>query len=343
MQKYIFGFDADHPENCARRLRAQGIDAVIIGDADDRTEDALANAGLELYLCFGAHGLSSNAPSTAQNAAGRPVRWFSSGCPNDSKNTGRHQQDVLRRAKKLKTLRGILVDGARFASFASAEGGDVFFTCFCPNCMKKMDKLGLDAKSIRASVARLSATRKLFDRDRENLTAWMNFRASCVRDTLDRFTESVHALRSDLLAGAFVFAPSLAPFVGQTPEACRSLDVVAPMLYRAYPHADGPACLGHEWAGLKALFSESAEEFVRLVSPEEILPDETPAALIETGFPPERVAGEVIRARRALQTGQKLWPILQIEDAFLPETTRLALESGADAAGYFMFGQADLP
>jgi hypothetical protein len=343
MKKYIFGFDADHPENCARRLRAQGMDAVVLGDADERTEDALANAGLELYLCYGAYGLKSNAPATAQTATGKPVRWFSSGCPNDGKAAGRNMDAMLKTARRLKTLRGIFVDGARFASFASTEGRDVFFTCFCPKCMKKMTDRGLDAKAVRASAARFMATKKIFERDRENLTAWMDFRAACVQDYFERFAKSVHALRGDLLAGAFVFAPSLGRFVGQTAEACRPLDAVAPMLYRAYPHEDGPACLGHEWAGLKALLGESAEEFVNLTAPGIAVPAGTPESLLTEGFTPERVAEEVALAKKSLAPSQQLWPILQIEDAALTETTRLALESGADAAGYFMFGQADLP
>ena len=54
MKKYIFGFDAEHPENCARRLRAQGVDAVIIGDADNRTEENLPTETQKLVLgCYG--------------------------------------------------------------------------------------------------------------------------------------------------------------------------------------------------------------------------------------------------------------------------------------------------
>jgi len=343
MKKYIFGFDADHPENCARRLRAQGMNAVIVGDADERTEDALANAGLELYLCYGAYGLKPNAPATAQTATGKPVRWFSSGCPNDGKAAGRNMDAVLKTARRLKTLRGVFVDGARFASFASVEGKDVFFSCFCPKCMKKMDDAGLNAKAVRASVARLMATKQVLDKDVDNLNAWMDFRAATVQKYLDGFSKSVHAIRANLLAGAFVFAPSLARFVGQTAEACRSLDVVAPMLYRAYPHEDGPACLGHEWAKLKELFGDNASDFVRTVSPGEIIPEQSSANLLENGFQPARIGEEVSRAHAALHPEQKLWPILQIEDSDLSESTRFAFESGADSVGYFMFGQADLP
>lgn len=343
MKRYIFGFDADHPENCARRLRAQGIDAVIIGDADDRTEDALANAGLELYLCYGAYGLSDSAPATTHTATGKPTKWFSSGCPNDTKAASHHLQNVLAKARQLKTLRGVFVDGARFASFASVEGREAFFTCFCPRCMEKMTSMGLNAKAVRASAARIMASKRVEGRDRENLYAWMDFRAACVQDYFNRFTRQVHGLRDGLQAGAFVFAPSLGRFVGQTSEACQSLDIVAPMLYRAYPHEDGPACLGHEWASLKLLFGEQSAEFVRSAAPDEALPDASPSELLQSGFVPQRVGEETARAHSELRSGQQLWPILQIEDDQLTETTRLALEGGANAVGYFMFGQADLP
>lgn len=343
MKKYIFGFDADHPENCARRLKAHGIDAVVIGSADERTEDALDNAGLELYLCYGAYGLDTSAPATAQTATGKPVKWFSSGCPNDSKNVDRRMKSALALAGRLKTVKGILVDGARFASFASVEGKEVFFSCFCPKCMQKMGDMGMDPKALRASAARIMASRRILEKDRENLVSWMDFRAACVKTYMDRFAKRVHGLRSDLLAGAFVFAPSLSRFVGQTAEACGSLDIIAPMLYRAYPHEDGPACLGHEWAALKEIFGDSTADFVHALSPDEIIPDAYPAELLETGFAPDRVGHEVTRARKTLQPGQQLWPIIQLEDSAIRETAQHAFDSGADAVGYFMFDQADLP
>lgn len=343
MKKYIFGFDTDHPENCARRLRSQGIDAVVIGNADDRTEDALANAGLELYLCFCAYGLPANAPAAAQTAAGKPVKWFSSGCPNDSKTYKRHIQDAVSLARRLKTARGVFVDGARFASFASVEGRENFFTCFCPKCMEKMSDMGMDAKAVRASAARLMATRQVFDRDQENIAAWMDFRAACVRRYFERFAKNVHGLREGLLAGAFVFAPSLGRFVGQTPETFGSLDIIAPMLYRAYPHEDGPACLGHEWASLKELFGENTSEFVNTAAPGCSMPAASAEALRTDGFPPEYVGEEVALARKGLLPNQQLWPIVQIEDNRLNETVQSAFSGGADSVGCFMFGQADLP
>jgi len=247
MKRFIFGFDGSRPGECARELRERGIDAVIVGGADAPTLDALRKHGLGLYLCYGAHGLggvSDARAHSALDAEGEPAAWFSSGCPNDEALIGVHLDAVIDRAREMEDVRGVFVDGARFASFASAEGPDGFFSCFCPRCMEKMDAMGLDAEEIRLSVRRLKRDRLVREGDFAFLRAWFSFRESCVKRYMERFAERVHAVRSDLKACAFVFAPSLAHFVGQTEAALGALDVVSPMLYRAYPHADGPACLG---------------------------------------------------------------------------------------------------
>lgn len=345
MYRYIYGFDTAHPAQCAQELRRKGIHAVVTGNADTPTVDALADEGIDLYLCCGAYGIRDASDPLAQDASGETRKWFGSGCPNNRAVIQAHIDVILERASRLPTVKGIFIDGARFASFASTEGPESFFTCFCPRCMEKM---GANAETIRSAVLRLQQNRRIQDGDGPALQAWFAFREQCVREAFDAFSEQVHALNASLRASAFVFAPSLGRFVGQTPSAFRSLDIVAPMLYRAYPHTEGPACLGHEWSALTGLFGAHAESFAALAAPASLTPALAPwkeqmQALLDTGFGPEQVGAETAQAHANLHPGQKLWPIVQIEDPHIDETLRLVYENGADAAGYFMYGQAELP
>ena len=334
MKKYIFGFDTANPDACARSLREKGYDAVVVGGADERTREALAKYGIDLYLCYGALGLRDEKDSLAVDVFGHERKWFGSGCPNNEALAIDHMTRALERVTD--DVRGVFVDGARFASFASVEGSEGFFTCFCPRCTAKMEENGLDPEALRRAVQALSKGGALSPEIMRELIGWFAFREKCVQEYFDRFAEALHGLRSDLVAGAFVFAPTLCGYVGQTAKACRSLDVVAPMLYRAYPHPDGPACLGHEWAALKRLLGGNALTVSLCGAGPCSVPDETPEELLEAGFLLDRIALEVALAKGALRPGQRLLPILQIEDELRSETARLSVENGADGVGYFM-------
>lgn len=344
MKHFIFGMDAQHPADCARMLRQRGMDAVVSGHFTPECADALQAEGLEMYLSFGAYGVPKDGGILAQDANGQPRRWFNSGCPNDWDNAQKHLDAVLEKAANLPQVRGILVDGTRFASFASVEGIEPFFTCFCPKCMQAMTDLGLDAKRIRETVGRLMQTRKPAPDDEQALQQWLFFREKTVERYMDQFAEKVHALRPDLIAGAFIFAPSLGAFVGQTAKACRSLDVISHMLYRHYPQTFGVACLGHEWAALIGGFGENTDAFIRACDPNHAFSvDKTPAQLLENGFPPDWVRAEVAHGRQTCRAGQQLWPIIQTDDDRVHETDRLAFEAGADTVGFFAYGHGEVP
>jgi len=344
MKNFVFGMDTRHPAECARKLREHGFDAVAVGGASPETAAALEAEGIELYLSFGAYGVPKDAPDLAQDAFGHPRRWFNSGCPNDHENAQRHLDAVLEKAANLPTVRGILVDGARFASFASVEGFDSFFTCFCPRCMQAMKDMGLDAEAIREMAGRLMKSRKPEQSDVPLIRQWMHFREKTVQQYMDNFAQRVHALRSDLLAGAFIFAPSLGAFVGQTAKACRSLDVISHMLYRDYHQEFGVACLGHEWAAFTEGFGQETDAFIRAAAPDSpFFVRQTPGELLENGMEPEWVGREVAHGRQACLPHQLLWPIIQIDDDRIHETAHHARLNGADGIGLFSYANGELP
>lgn len=343
MKTFIYGYDGKNPAACAEMLKEKGIGAVVAGSFDEAAATAFRAAGMDMYLCFGAHGIGGKKEGEyrlARDYANREKKWFSSACPNDISLARERMENALSAAEKIPDLRGVFVDGARFSSFASAEGMDAFFTCFCPACMEKMQEMGMDGEKIRAAVRRLSEDEILDLADIPLLRAWLSFRETCVKQYMDAFSAAVHEKNPRWQAGAFVFAPSLGVFVGQTENACAHLDIISPMLYRAYPHEQGPACMNHEWGACYALLRKKADAF-RKLGPglhEEMLAGER-KNILHGGFLPSAVGDEIAFASQRIRPGQILAPIIQIEDERLAETARICLENGADQTGYFCFSQ----
>ena len=347
MKHFFFGYDREHPAACARDLKARGIDAVVGGGFSQEAARAFREAGIDFYLCYGAHSLKAGESRgrLALNFQGEEKRWFGSGCPNDTSSNREKIQRVLEEAEKITGLKGIFVDGARFASFASAEGPDAFFTCFCPACMEKMQELGMDGEKIRAAVDRLHQEKSFPEEEITYLAQWFSFREMCVKEYMEAFSKSVHERNPRWQAGAFIFAPSLGYFVGQTPAACASLDLLSPMLYRSYPHAHGPACLNHEWAGFYGLLGRNAS-ILRGLSPVHLHGEkerEAVQCILEQGFEPDAVALETRAAVKYASARQFIAPIIQSEDDCLEETAQKTLAAGAQGVGYFAYGRGMLP
>lgn len=337
----MYGLDPADFSGSAKKLRKLGCDAVVLPAGSAEAFRAANDAGLEPWLCFGAHAMGgfSQAACGAKDPRGADVPWFGSACPN-AHEVGDHNMDAaFAFAEKLDGLAGIYVDGARFASFASEEGLSSFFGCFCDRCMEKMAALGFDARATKSGVADLMDYLNGGDANipalRDAMESWFDFRAACVKEYMERFSARAHA--AGLKAGAFVFAPSLWYFVGQHPDALTGLDVVSPMLYRAYPHAAGTACLSHEWAAFHELLSHArrpAEEVASLLFDMAFLSDDP-----MSGFPPAHVGLETRAARAQIPKSVSLAPIVQTEDESLAETVDEVLKNGADAWGEFMYAQ----
>ncbi|MBE5807220.1 MAG: hypothetical protein E7317_02645 [Clostridiales bacterium] len=360
MHQFIFGFDAADPRGCAKKLRARGIDGVVLGSASPDVEEALAAEGIELSLFFQAYALPHDAGEDmlARDIDGAPRAWFSSGCPNDRDNAQRNLDAALKRMRATPTARRLIVDGARFASFASPEGTDAFYTCFCPKCISAMRGYGRNPDRLIAAARALKQGGY-----RHELDDLWTFRQEIVEDYFQEFAEAVHGLPGHIEAGAFVFAPSLSGFVGQSMDAQCALDWVSPMLYRAWPEAEGPACLNHELAGAFGIFGREGLETACAIEDMLFEPDaRTPDEIRAQGYPPERIGREVAWARQYLEdigdlltVSEGLFesddgddariptlaPILQLKDPLRDHVAKLALENGADQIGWFAYGHDD--
>ena len=342
VNRFMFGLDFSDPDFSAQRLADLGYDGVVLpSDAPRPCFFAARKAGLAVWTCFGAHSIGDYplAARGAVDADGNPAAWFGSACPNDDELNSYNLKKAIDAAGELPGLTGIIVDGARFSSFASAEGIDSFFGCFCPVCMDRMNSMGYDAQRIRSGISALKKYINGADGDiveiRDAIENWLNFRADCTRKYIDMFAESAHKL--NLKAGAFVFPASLWWFVGQRPEIFTSLDMVSPMLYRAYPHEVGTACLSHEWAAFAEMLSHGsrpASELASLLFDMPLMSDDPMA-----GFSVEHIGFEVSAARAMLARNIRLMPIIQTEDAELEKVYDAVMNSGADGCGEFMYSQ----
>lgn len=327
MMTYLFGMDREQPDACARMFRAHGIQAVVASPTPAVAE-ACARHGLALYACVGALSIAGQTDvKPCLDMEGAPRVWFGSGCPNDSALLEARLAQAEQIAKT-PGLTGIFLDGARFASPASAEGTEAFYTCFCPNCMERAEAMGLDWPQTAEALRRFAS-----GQDELPPPAWLAFRSHCTGQVMARFRERFHAANPSLKLGAFVFAASLGPLVGQTAQAWEGFDIIAPMLYRQYPAQFGPACLNHEYAALLRLMepgSRPAKARVKAMTGVEACPD-----VLEAGFPPEHLFEETQRHRA--QTSALLAPILQLEDGRLAESVEAVSRAGAEGVGFFAY------
>ncbi|MBE6884579.1 MAG: hypothetical protein E7487_08250 [Ruminococcaceae bacterium] len=325
MNLKIYGYD-NNPAVLFKRYAAAGITAVT-GGADENAIAAAAETGLEYYICVGAFG-TNDSTLLCRDAFDSPRRWFGSGCPN-APELREKLLEKARSAARTAGISGVTIDGARFASPASEDGIGAFFTCFCPHCVKKMSDMGLDVSAIRTSVAaahHFIEDAAPFDLPAhiDNLKAWLQFRKSCVSESLRAFFSEIKAINPSLKTGIYIFTPLLSPFVGQSYEDISQMcDFLAPMIYRTYPHATGIACLDHELAAISRWFCGKTESdrqtladllsalfgsrFDALPSPEQLLAE---------GLPAETVIAEVRAA--AQHTAADLVPIIILNDDELP-------------------------
>lgn len=340
MKYNLFGMDARQPERFARVLREKGYSGVIGGAGNEKGVQAAADQGLTYDLSVGAFGLGGGFSRPALDCEGIERRWFSSGCPSDRAMRAARLEQYEQLAAQ-PGVRAVIVDGARFASFASQEGVDSFFTCFCPECMRAAEEMGFDPARMLSGARALKRFTQTGEGDeKQALTGvgeWLAFRQESVSRFLRDFARAVH--RQGKLAGAFVFAPSLSRWVGQAAAEECGLDILSPMIYRRYRASVGPACLNHEWAALIGLLTEksglSRQEAARLTHAPEL-----PEDILRDGFDEKQVERET-RALFRPEKGCLLSPILQRDDERLLPSLRAAQRGGAQEISLFAYDTMD--
>ncbi len=359
LKYWMHGFGGDTPKDTAKALRDAGFHAVVAGG--DPVIEAVNEAGMESWVCGGGFPLIRDEDALkAVDITGAPQLWFGSGSPccREIRLASLASYAGL---VKTKGIKGILVDGVRFASPAS--GLMPFLTDFsihAEHCALErgfdfhrikhdVEKLYLDFTDKDGSSARLAArcasASGLLDwvTGYPGLVEWLRFRRAYTTEHFRSLAEIIHD--ADLRVGMYIFTPSIAPLVGQSYEDLRGMvDVFAPMIYRNYPTHPGPACLNWELTELPSELgiagTPAEKEIMTAVLAWAGFADlkiEPRVEAVKRALPPEVVGRETARARALLGEDKELAPIIYIDDPLMSDTARLVRESGADGISFFVF------
>jgi hypothetical protein len=341
----IFGFDAADGGIFARYERAR-IKAVVSGQVGAWIRQSQAS-GLGAYICSGAFGCSDSR-HFCRSIRGEALSWFNSGCPNSEFLRQKNLADIARLAA-IPGIRGIIIDGARFASPASGTGIDAFFTGFCDICQQKMTDLGFDAAAIRDSARAFHdclRSDQSFQpaRHLRYLRDWLEFRRICITDHFLNVRRTLLAADRQLEFGAYIFTPLLCRLVGQDyGDLAHICDFLSPMIYRHYREEQGPACLDHELRTIAAWFEDKppAARQVIIETFQELAGVDfsafgSPARLRAEGVPPELVGRETARACD-LARGTPVIPIILLEDDRLADSLAACRQAPIGMIDLFLY------
>lgn len=332
-------------EKGLQELKQLGFSAYT-GGAE--TAQEAAGLGLDAYVVSGAYrGPDFTGDEwLAQDPWGRPQHWFGSTCPT-RREVREYNLERVRALASTPGIKGVIIDGARFASPASGTSLESFFTCFCPSCLEKAKAMGFDVREMREAAARLYDYLRGDPVDLtwfcHGLMEWMQFRRAATTEHLVNFCRTVKEVDPSLKTGIFIFPPALSDIVGQNyRDLAVVMDFFSPMIYRCYPQTDGPACLNVELSEmLRRLIKsghETPAECVRDISGLtglDITGYEDPEVL-QKGLDVRIIAEETSRARTMIRQ-KELVPILELDDPDLGASTDMAAKGGADSVSFFAF------
>lgn len=336
-----------NPDEGARHLKELGFKAAV---GSTGSAEAALSQGLDYYICSGAYrGPAFQGDEwLAEDPWGNKQEWFASTCPTRDEVRSYNLEQV-RRMAATPGIKGILIDGARFASPSSGKTTDALFTCFCPHCREKARRMGFDVKEMQMAVATLHD----FVHGKKldlmpfyyGIQEWLSFRRAATTEHLMGFVDAVKSVNPDLKAGIYIFAPALSDLVGQHYRDMQGkMDIIAPMLYRCYEDPNGPACLNVELADMLRMLEGAAdltaEQRIRMLGGfvgHELTGYERPEDM-QVGLSTQILRRETERAR-IMCPAEKLAPIIQLDDPLLGEAIEQTLAGGAQAVNFFAYDE----
>ena len=332
-----------------------GINAVFAdAKVDVEGREAVKRAkgeGLKVYACtWTFKAPNDKSRCGVENVYGERSLWAGAGCPN---NPEIRESSLAWVEEVLSSLEvdGIVLDGVRFPSPGS--GLSAFLTCFCEHCNEKARSFGYDLLPVKGwlkgfrdpvSLVRASVNFPNTSGSKE-LMSWIGFRCKSITEHVREVKNVAESVDQKAEVGAAVFAPCLAPLVGQSyADLCSILDFIQPMVYH---RGDGIACVNFELDRLVEGFVESMGKYDALEALYDLLgcaPHSLPKnakELLEKGLPPMMINEEVLRAKELIRAGEaRLTPIVFIIDtelSELEEISKQALDAGPDGIVYFAF------
>lgn len=354
MKLWMYGAaDRYQPDTAAGvlQLKRLGFSSVAGGI---ETARAGYEAGLDAYIAAGAYRSPDFTDDSwlAEDPRGNKRHWFSSTCPT-RKEVREYNLSIIRKYAAAPGIKGIIIDGVRFASPSSGEGTDgtdAFFTCFCPSCMAKAKAMGFDSDEIRSAAAALMdylhGKSVKIEYYLYGLYEWMEFRRAATTEHLIDFCKTVKSVNPVLQTGIFIFTPALSGLVGQSyRDLIPYMDIFSPMIYRCYPAENGPSCLNIELSdmlkmleGSRSLDTDSRIRLLIGLTGIDLKKYENPAA-IRQGLDIHVIREETYRAR--MQAGRRrLVPIIQLDDPSLEQAIDECMKGGADEVNFLSYSQS---
>ncbi len=339
MDIWSFGSPEDPSE--LEALQAAGVTTVVTTSAAPVAEQM----GFATYSMVHTFPATNSEGDLAQDVWGRPVKWFSSACPNSPASRSLFFADLTERLQQ--PVDGIFLDGVRFSSFASSDLPSSFFSCFCPRCCQDMTAQGYDLAAIKRDVS--SMARVLLHGPKTEtaqllkaiaspsgsaaltskypgLPQWLSYKARCI----EQFASAVWQFLKDSgsraeLAG-FLFEPALAYLVGQDYYLLSEhLSTISPMIYRNYPSTPGPAAINQEVLAVASFVASGSglrvSNCIEAVARALGLPFANGQA--ELSLTPQGVVDEALAARALVRTGTHIAPIIWAGDPALAQTLEL--------------------
>lgn len=348
-------------------LKDLGISNVVLSAKQREAIEQAVEAGLSVYPCTHAYGTRREDPEDllCLTIEGDRKKWFYSNCPNQPRVQERHLETIEELAG-IPGIKGVFVDGARFASPAS--GIDAFFTCFCSACRTQAEVFGLDFDRIRRDVASLYNGLHQGKQERfaplltglsgwpsagdllslavrlPGVFDWFRLRALSTAKHVRDVRKTLKASNPGLVLGMYVFTPSLSGLVGQVYSLlAEHVDIISPMIYRNGP-ADSIAPLNSElarmWTDLSKATGLSREDaamhVLRFAGYDSLLAENSPDVLAEA-LPPLAVGRETASARLILGSAKRLVPIIWLNDDEIERSVGAVQRAGADGVNFFTY------
>ncbi len=350
MRLFLHGTPSERDK--LKELKDLGFEALVLGKDIKSIENSLEE-GFKTYVCSGSYKLPAGKDEKylSVDINGNRQILFNSSCPNQEdirNNNLKAINDIL----KIKDLKGLFLDGARFASPGS--GIKPFFTCFCDTCRVKAYELGYDFKKIKKDVKKLYQvlTNKTPDSlkflqspsdmlhlygEFPGIFEWFRFRSDCTVEHIQKVSNIVTKAEREF--AVYYFTPSLAPIVGQSYIAIKEMvDIFSPMIYRNYP-VISPACLNSELAAIPDELRTSKlpyKDVLQFILAFTGFEKDQSLDTVAKGLSPQAIYDETQKAK-LLTSSKLLIPIIYLDDDLLKESVQAVKEGGADGISFFRY------
>lgn len=246
------------------------VNKVILGWAVDadlyrKVNGLLHEHGIESYLwlpVFSENGLLRSTTLLVDDQ-GELVKSYSLKegenfefyCPNDPRNI-ESLKEIYEAYYEEIDFDGVFLDKIRYGSFSNGLSG--VFSCFCPACMKKYEKAGLDVSHLKEEMKKVRKHQEGYGQQALKMKSykdgtytfedpvWEAFfmiKADSISDALEDITAYFRGKHKKI--GMDTFSPFTAYFAGQDfARLGKMVDFIKPMMYRI-THA--PAGLPFEY------------------------------------------------------------------------------------------------